>query len=204
MRDGKYEEAIHIIEHQLFIIINSRYLRDQLPVIKQSNKYMIRISLLCHPVDLLFPLVRVLIQKLNGQSTKQTIEDLSLAVSTIEISVANRIVKVILVQPLGSGFYNKMFGHHFRSSGAIIAFLKDSNDSFEASRALYQRFKDINTIDVPIAFIGILRSPDDPIVNEPLQLEVGSSEFYYFIPNDDFKEFARILHSLVTRILSPL
>ena len=179
-------------------------MRDQLPVIKQPNKYMIRISLLCHPADLLFPLVRVLIQKFNGQSTSQTIEDLSLIVSTIEIPVANRIVKVILVQPIGSGFYNKMFGHHFHSSGAIIAFLKDSNASFEASRTLYQRFKDINAIDVPIAFIGILMNPDDPVVNEPIQLEVGSSEFYYFIPNDDLKEFARILHSLVIRIFSPL
>ena len=165
---------------------------------------MIRISLLCHPVDILFPLVSVLIQKFNGQSTKQTIEDLSLVVSTIEIPIANRIIKVILVQPMGSGFFNKMFGHHFRSSGAIIAFLKDSSDSFETSRALYQRFKDINTIDVPIAFVGILRSPDDPIVNEPIQIEVGSSEFYYFIPDGDFKEFARILHSLVTRIFSSL
>jgi hypothetical protein len=165
---------------------------------------MIRISLLCHPVDLLFPLVRALVQKFNGQSTKQTIEDLSLAVSTVEVSVANRIVKVILVQPLGSGFYNKMFGHHFRSSGGIIAFSKDNIDSFEASRALYQRFKDINTVDVPIAFVGILKSPDDPVVNEPLQLEVGSSEFYYFIPNDDFMEFARILYSLVARIFSSL
>jgi hypothetical protein len=155
-------------------------------------------------VDLLFPLVSALVQKFNGQSTKQTIEDLSLAVSTVEVSIANRIVKVILVQPLGSGFYNKMFGHHFRSSGGIIAFSKDNNDSFEASRALYQRFKDINTVDVPIAFVGILKSPDDPVVNEPLQLEVGSSEFYYFIPNDDFMEFARILYSLVTRIFSSL
>jgi hypothetical protein len=155
-------------------------------------------------VTILFPLVRVLVQKFNGQSTIQTIEDISLTVSTIEIRVANRIVKVILVQPIGSGFYNEMFGHHFRSSGAIVAFLKDSSDSFATSRGLYQRFKDINTIDVPIAFIGILGSPDDPVVNEPIQLEVGSSEFYYFIPNDDVKEFARILHSLVTKIFTPL
>lgn len=165
---------------------------------------MIRISLLCYPIDLLFPLVRDLVQKFNGQSTNQTINDLSLTVSAIELPVANRIIKVILVQPIGSGFYNEMFGHHFHSSGAIIAFLKDSDYSFEASRALYQRFKDINTTEVPIAFIGILRSPDDPVVNEPIQLEVGSSEYYYFIPNDDSEEFGRILHSLVARIFSPL
>ena len=96
-----------------------------------------------------------------------------------------------------------MIGHHFHSSGAIIAFLKDYNVSFEASRALYQRFKDINTSDVPITFIGMLSSPDDPVVTEPIQLEIGSGEFYYFIPRDDSNEFAKILHSLVTQIFSP-
>jgi hypothetical protein len=154
-------------------------------------------------MDLLFPLVSGLNQQYNGQTTNRTIEDLSLTVSTIEIPVANRSVRVILVQPTGRGFFKKMFGHHFRSSGAIIAFLKDSNESFEVSRALYQRFKDINTDDVPIAFIGIQESPDDPIINEPVQLEVGTSEFYYFIQNNDLAEFKRILDALVTRIFSP-
>ena len=174
-----------------------------MPVTKQADRYILRISLLCYPVDLLSPLVDDLVQKFNGQSTTQTIDDLSIAVSTIEVPVANRNVKIILVQPIGGGFYEKTFGHHFRSSGAIIAFLKDSNVSFETSRALYKRFNDINTDDVPIAFIGILRSPDEPIVNEPIQVEVGSSEFYYFIQNDDFKEFAKILQSLIIKIFTP-
>ena len=171
--------------------------------INQKNKYIIRVSLLCHPEDLLFPLIRALIRKNKGQTTNHTFENLSLTVSTIEVFIANRTVKVILVQPIGRGFFNKMFGHHFHSSGAIIAFSKDNDDSFKASRALYQRFKDINTIDVPIAFVGIQESPDDLVINEAIQLEVGSSEFYYFIQQHDFEEVGKILLSLVTKIFTP-
>ncbi len=171
--------------------------------INQKNKYIIRVSLLSHPEDLLFPLIRALIQKYKGQTTNHTFDDLNLTASTIEILIANRIVKTILVQPIGRGFFKKMFGHHFRSSGAIIAFSKDNDDSFEASRALYQRFKDINTDDVPIAFVGIQESPDDLVINEPIQLEVGTSEFYYFIQHNDFEELGRILLSLVTKIFTP-
>ena len=164
---------------------------------------MVRVTLLCHPADILFPLISALVQQYDGQTTNRAIEDLSLTVSTIAIPVANRIVKVILVQPITPGFFNKMFGHHFRSSGAIIAFLKDNNDSFEASRVLYQRFQDINKIDVPIAFVGIQEASDDPISSEPIQLEVGTSEFYYFIQDNDTVEFKRILDALVTRIFTP-
>jgi hypothetical protein len=144
-----------------------------------------------------------LIQKNKGQTTNHTFEDLTFTASTIEIPIANRIVKVILVQPIGRGFFKIMFGHHFRSSGAIIAFSKDDNDSFEASRALYQRFKDINVADVPIAFVGIQKSPDDLVIDEPIQLEVGTSEFYYFIQHNDFEVLGKILLSLVTKIFTP-
>ncbi len=171
--------------------------------IKQKNKYIIRVSLLCHPEDLLFPSIRALIQKYKGQTTNQTIEDLTLTASTINIRVANRIVKVILVQPIGRGFFKQTFGHHFRSSGAIIAFSKENNDSFEASRALYQRFKDINTTEVPIAFVGIQESPDDLITEEGIQLEVGTTEFYYFIQQNDFEALGKVLLSLVTKIFTP-
>jgi hypothetical protein len=178
-------------------------MREQLTDINQKNKYIIRVSLLCHPEALLFPLIRALIQKYKGQTTNQTFEDLTLTASTINIRVANRIVKVILVQPIGRGFFKKMFGHHFRSSGAIIAFSKDNNDSFEASRAYYQRFKDINSAEVPIAFVGIQESPDDLVTEEPIQLEVGTSEFYYFIQHNDFEVLGKILLSLVTKIFTP-
>ena len=178
-------------------------MREQLTDINQKNKYIIRVSLLCHPEDLLFPLIRALIQKYKGQTTNQTFEDLTLTASTIKIRIANRIVKVILVQPIGRGFFKKMFGHHFRSSGAIIAFSKDNNDSFEASRALYQRFKDINTDEVPIAFVGIQESPDDLVTDEAIQLEVGTPEFYYFIQHNDFEVLGKILSSLVTKIFTP-
>jgi len=171
--------------------------------INQKNKYIIRVSLLCHPEDLLFPLIRALIQKYKGQTTNHTFEDLYLTVSTIKIRIANRIVKVILVQPIGRGFFKKMFGHHFHSSGAIIAFSKDNHDSFEASRALYKRFKDINTAEIPIAFVGIQESPDDLVTNEAIQLEVGTSEFYYFIQHKDFEELGKILLSLVRKIFTP-
>jgi hypothetical protein len=176
---------------------------EQLTDINQKNRYIIRVSLLCHPEDLLLPLIRALIQKYKGQTRTHTFEDLTLTASTIEMLIANRIVKVILVQPIGSGFFKKMFGHHFRSSGAIIAFSKDNNDSFEASRALYQRFKDINTEDVPIAFVGIQESPDDLVTDEPIQLEVGTSEFYYFIQHNDFDVLAKILFTLVIKIFTP-
>jgi hypothetical protein len=96
-----------------------------------------------------------------------------------------------------------MFGHHFHSSGAIIAFSKDNDDSFKASRALYKRFKDINTADVPIAFVGIQESPDDLVTDEAIQLEVGTSEFYYFIQQNDFEVLGKILLSLVTKIFTP-
>ena len=171
--------------------------------INQKNKYIIRVSLLCNPEDLLLPLIHALIQKYKGKTKNQIIEDLSLTISTIEILIASRVVKVILVQPIGRGFFKKMFGHHFRSSGAIIAFSKDNDDSFVASRALYQRFKDINTDEVPIAFVGIQESPDDPVIEEAIQLEVGTSEFYYFIQHDNFEELGKILLSLVTKIFRP-
>jgi hypothetical protein len=144
-----------------------------------------------------------LIQKYKGQTTNHTFENLTLTVSTIKILIANRIVKVILVQPIGRGFFKKTFGHHFHSSGCIIAFSKDNDDSFEASRDLYRRFKDINTVDVPIAFVGIQESPDDLVTDEAIQLEVGSSEFYYFIQHQDFEELGKILLSLVTKIFTP-
>ena len=86
---------------------------------------------------------------------------------------------------------------------AIIAFSKDKDDSFEASRTLYERFKVINTDEVPIAFVGIQESPDDPIIEEAIQLEVGTSEFYYFIQQGDFEELGNILLSLVTKIFTP-
>ena len=164
---------------------------------------MIKISVLGHPDELVGQLMSNLIQQYHGQTTNHTFEAISISISTLRIFLDNRWVKLILVRPIGRGFFDKMYEHHFSSNGAIIAFSKGNADSFEAARAFYQQFRYINDDPhVPVAFVEIQDKLTDLILDDVIKLKQGPSDFYHGLESEDFEGFRTILLSLITHNLA--
>jgi hypothetical protein len=161
----------------------------------------IRLSVLSHPDELVTPIIRSLIQKYQGQTTNHTFEAISISFSTLRIVSDSSFVKLILVRPIGSEFFDKMYRHHFCANGAIIFFSKGDTDSFEAARAFYHQFRHINSgPNIPVAFVEIQENPDDLFIEDVIQLENGPHDFYYGIKDNDIERFGKILLSLISHI----
>ncbi|MHA2227091.1 MAG: hypothetical protein ACXAC8_17885 [Candidatus Hodarchaeales archaeon] len=124
-----------------------------------KNAFTIKLSVLSHPDELVTPIIRSLIQEYHGQTTNHTFEAISISLSTLRIVSDNSSVKLILVRPIGSGFFDKMYKHHFRSNGAIILFSKGDPDSFEAARAFYNQFRYINSGLFLFSFLSFKKNP---------------------------------------------
>ncbi|MFX1286562.1 MAG: hypothetical protein ACFFB5_23195 [Promethearchaeota archaeon] len=167
-----------------------------------KNEFIIRISVLGHPDELVGQLIRQLVQSHHGQTTNHTFESISISISTLRVFIDECWVKLILVQPIGQGFFDKMVQHYFRSNGALILFSKNDAESFESARAFYHYFRFINRDpNIPVAFIEIQDTNDSLIIEESIQSEQGSPDFYYGLKSEDFKGFRKILLSLITHNL---
>ncbi len=170
---------------------------------RYKYEYLIRISVLSHPDELVGQLIRQLVQKHHGQTTNHTFESISISISTLRVFTEDCWVKLIIIQSIGRGFFDKMVQHYFRSRGAIILLSKDSADSFESARAFYHYFRLINRDpSIPVAFVEIQKKSNDILLEEVIQLKQELPDFYYGIRFDDFKAFEKILLSLVNYNLS--
>jgi hypothetical protein len=166
---------------------------------KSKEEYLIRISVLSHPDELVGQLVQHLVQKHYGRTTNHTFKAISISISTLRVFTDDCWVKLILVQPIGRGFFDKMVQHYFRSRGALILLSTDNAYSFESARAFYHYFRFINRDPrIPVAFVEIQDKPDALLLEEAIQLEQGLPDFYYGIRLDDFEAFRKILLSLIT------
>lgn len=166
-------------------------------------EYLLRISVLSHPDELVGRLVQHLVQKYHGRTTNHTFKAISISISTFRVFIDECWVKLILYQPIGQRFFDKMVQHYFRSQGALILLSKDNPDSFKSARAFYHDFRLINCDpNVPVAFVEIQDKPYDLILQEAVQLEQGPPDFYYGIKPDDIKGFGKILLTLITSNLA--
>ncbi|MFX1507734.1 MAG: hypothetical protein ACFFDC_16730 [Promethearchaeota archaeon] len=169
---------------------------------RSKDEYMLRISVLSHPDELVGQLVQYLVQKHQGRTTNHTFKAISISISTFRVFTDDCWVKLILDRPIGQRFFDKMVQNYFRSQGALILLSKDNPDSRESARAFYYNFRSINCDpNIPVAFVEIQENPNDIILNEAIQLEQGPPDFYYGIKSDNFKGFRKILLSLITHNL---
>jgi hypothetical protein len=109
----------------------------------------------------------------------------------------NSFVKILLIQPVGRLFTDKLHTRYYKSSGATILFSRNDPDSFLAAKVFYQNFrKTEDQLSKPVAFVELFDKSDEPVIDEQEILD-DKPVVYYSIKPDDVINFQQILETLV-------
>ena len=163
-----------------------------------SKEYLLNISILSHPDELVNPLIQKLIQAYPRQATLHETSSTSENTFILQLEIENWCLTIYLVQPVGNHLINKMSLHYYTAiAGSIIFFSNDYPESFEAAQAFYQQLRKLNgNLPVLITFIEVLGSRV-PIIEEPEILDHEPNVTYYGIRENDEKAFSKIIETFI-------
>lgn len=162
-----------------------------------EDENLVRISILSHPDENTTYLIQRLIEKHSRNSTFKHISVISVNVSTFEWELSEFLTRVLLIQPVGD-FTDKLHTRFYQTSGAIILFSRDNQDSFVAAKVFFQNYwKNLDGSSKPIVIVEILDLSAEVILNDCEKLEEIPNVVYYCLRLDDIRNFQKILEVLV-------
>ncbi|MFX1286759.1 MAG: hypothetical protein ACFFB5_24185 [Promethearchaeota archaeon] len=162
------------------------------------KEYLLNISILSHPDELVNPLIQKLIQTYPRQATFHKTSSKSENTFILQLEIENWCLTIYLVQPLSRYLEEKLLSHYYSEiAGSIILFSTDNPESFEAAQIFYQQLRKINAnLPVLITFIEVLGS-GAPIIDEPEILDYEPNVTYYGIRKNDEKAFSKIIETFI-------
>ena len=164
----------------------------------RTTENEVRISVLSHPDETTSHLIEKLLEKYPTQSTHMNISILSANISTFEWDMPTGLVKVLLIQPVGQLFTDKLHTRYYKSSGAAILFSRNDEDSFLAAKVFYQNFrKGEERPSKPVAFVELFNESDEDLIIDEHEFLDDKPVEYYSIKPDDVTNFQKILETIV-------
>ncbi|UCE14788.1 MAG: hypothetical protein JSV04_06300 [Candidatus Heimdallarchaeota archaeon] len=164
-----------------------------------EDENIVRISVLSHPDEETTHLIQRFIEKHSPNSTFKNISVISVNVSTFEWQLSEALTKVLLIQPVGD-FTDKLHTRFYQTSGAVILFSQDNQDSFVAAKVFYQNYwKYGDGSSKPIVFIEISNLTDEISINKREKLEEIPNVVYHSLQLNDIRSFQEILGFLVRK-----
>ncbi|MFX0206860.1 MAG: hypothetical protein ACFFDT_12815, partial [Candidatus Hodarchaeota archaeon] len=156
----------------------------------KCKEYLLNISILSHPDELVNPLIQKLIQTYPRQATLHKTSSKSENTFILQLEIENWCLTIYLLQPLSKYLGDKLLSHYYTEiAGSIILFSNNYPESFEAAQAFYQQVRKVNgNLPVLITFIEVLGSKL-PIIDEPEILDYEPNVTYYGIRENDEKAF---------------
>ena len=129
---------------------------------------------------------------------------LGVEILTKQIMLADRIVKLILVDAAGQQFFGKLRPSYYRgASAAIITFAKEDRASFKAVKDWYEEFKKhIPQSSVPIALVGFITESETVTTEEGQNLAEELGVSYYETKLTNKRIMAEICQDLTLKVLN--
>lgn len=158
------------------------------------NDLSITISILSHPDGQTTHFIQGLTKKYPRQAKYENISIISANVSSFRLTILNKEVKIVLIQPVSQYFTDKLHNRFYKSSGAMILF--SDHDSEVAAKVFYQNYRRTAGLTNPVAFVEIIKKSNRMIITEPAVSEDLPNEVYYTIKDEDINTFQSILEFL--------
>lgn len=161
------------------------------------KEYLLKISILGHPDEIVNPLIHKLILSYPRQAT---LHNTSVAenIFILQLELKSWRLTVYLVQPLGQYLIDKLQSHYYTAiAGSVVIFSNNDPESFEAAKNFYSQIRQVNgNLPVLITFIEVLGSRV-PVIDEPETLNRESQVSYYGIRENDEAAFSKIIEAFI-------
>ncbi len=163
-----------------------------------KDEQKVKICILSHPKVLGNQFIQKKLKKHKEESIYRNFAALGISISTINLSIENYNIKLILLQATGEEFLDKLRLYYQGSSGAIILLERDNSDSFLAAKKYFQYIKKVTlNPNVPVIFIDVLEKSKEIIIEDPEKLEDEPNILYYETNEDNFQVFDNVVESII-------